>query len=102
MLASGRPRWHVGDKVRVYRTGTGAGAVAPEVDDEGATELADPRDYDVAHYERVLRDHFAPRLARAFRPEDYAVVFADPDQPSLFAPPIETIHTVLTKRVVTA
>jgi DNA polymerase elongation subunit (family B) len=102
MLASGRPRWHVGDKVRVYRTGTGAGAVAPEVDDEGATDLADPRDYDVAHYERVLRDHFAPRLARAFRPEDYAVVFADPDQPSLFAPPIETIHTVLTKRVVTA
>ena len=101
MLASGRPRWHVGDKVRVYRTRIGTGAVAPEVDDEGATELADPRDYDVAHYERVLRENFAPRLARAFRPEDYAVVFADPDQPSLFAPPIESIRTVLTRRVVT-
>ena len=101
MLASGRPRWHVGDKIRVYRTSMGAGAVAPEVEEEAATELADPRDYDVAHYERVLRDNFAPRLARAFRPEDYAVVFADPDQPSLFAPPIESIHTVLTRRVVT-
>lgn len=99
MLASARPRWHVGDKVRVYRTKAGTGAVALEVDDEGATELADPRDYDVAHYERVLRENFAPRLARAFRPADYAVVFADPDQPSLFAPPIESIHTVLTGRV---
>ena len=57
------------------------GAVVPELDDEGATELADPRDYDVAHYERVLRDTFAARLARAFTPEDFAVVFADPDQP---------------------
>ena len=102
MLASGRPRWHAGDKVRVYRTASGAGAVVPEVDDEGATELEDPRDYDVGHYERVLRDNFAPRLARAFRPDDYAVVFADPDQASLFAPPVESIHTVLTKRVVTA
>lgn len=102
MIASGRPRWQVGDKVRVYRTRTGTGAVALEVDDEGATELADPRDYDVPHYERVLRENFAPRLARAFRPEDYAAVFADPDQPSLFAPSIESIHTVLIKRSVTS
>ncbi|HKW09234.1 MAG TPA: 3'-5' exonuclease [Gemmatimonadaceae bacterium] len=98
MLASGRTAWEVGDKVRVYRTRRGAGAVAPEVDDEGATEIADPRDYDVIHYERVLRENFATRLARAFTPADYAVVFADPDQPSLFAPPIETIAPVLNRR----
>ena len=99
MLASDRPAWHVGDKVRVYRTSAGVGAVVPELDDEGATEIADPRDYDVATYERVLRDNFASRLARAFTPDGFSVVFADPDQPSLFAPPVETILPVLTKRV---
>jgi DNA polymerase I len=98
MLASGREHWHVGDKVRVYRTRNGQAAVAPEVDDEGATEIGDPRDYDVAHYERLLRDNFAVRLQRAFSPADYAVVFADPDQASLFAPPLETIHPILSRR----
>ena len=37
----------------------------------------------------------AERLARAFRPEDFATVFADADQFPLFAPSIESIHTVL-------
>ena len=99
MLASGHTHWHVGDKVRVYRTRTGQGAVAPELDDEGNTEIGDPRDYDVAHYERILRDNFAARLARAFTPEDFAVVFADPDQGSLFAPPVDAIHPVLMTRI---
>jgi DNA polymerase I len=98
MLGSGRETWHVGDKVRVYRTRTGQAAVAPEVDDEGATEIGDPRDYDVTYYERLLRDTFAARLQRAFTPNDYAVVFADPDQASLFAPPLESIRPVLTPR----
>ena len=98
LLASGREHWHVGDKVRVYRTRTGQAAVAPEVDEEGATEIGDPRDYDVVHYERLLRDTFAARLQRAFTPNDYAVVFGDPDQVSLFAPPLETIRPVLTPR----
>ena len=98
MLASGHTNWHVGDRVRVYRTRTGQGAVAPEVDDEGATEIGDPRDYDVVYYERLLRDSYAARLARAFTPNDYAVVFADPDQPSLFAPPLDTISPILTTR----
>ncbi len=100
MLASGRERWHVGDKVRVYRTRTGQAAVAPEVDEEGATDIGDPRDYDVPHYERLLRDHFAARLQRAFAPNDFAVVFGDPDQASLFAPPLEEIQAVLTPRPV--
>ena len=100
MLASGRDSWHVGDKVRIYRTRDGGAAVAPELDDEGASDIGDPRDYDVSHYERLLRDSFATRLARAFTPADYATVFADPDQPSFFAPPVESIRPVLTKRVV--
>ena len=98
MLGSGREHWHVGDKVRVYRTRTGQAAVAPELDDEGATDIGDPRDYDVAHYERLLRDNFAVRLQRAFTAADYAVVFADPDQPSLFAPPLELVMPILTPR----
>jgi hypothetical protein len=99
MLASGREHWHVGDKVRVYRTRTGQAAVAPEVDEEGATEIGDPRDYDVSHYERLLRDNFAARLQRAFTPNDFGVVFGDPDQTLLFAPPLDAIRPVLTPRV---
>jgi hypothetical protein len=45
---------------------------------------------------RVLRDTFASRLARAFAPDDFASVFADPDQLSLFAPVLSAIRPVLT------
>jgi DNA polymerase I len=45
---------------------------------------------------RLLRTSFAERLARAFSPEDFGVVFADPDQLSLFVPLVEAIRTVLT------
>ena len=93
MLASGRPQWRVGDRVRVYRTRTGS-AVAP--DGAAAVEHNDARDYDVAHYARLLRDTFVARLARAFAPADFAVVFADPDQLSLFDPPLSSIRSVLT------
>ena len=86
MLACNRT-WSQGDRARVYRTRTGTGGV---VDED-----SDPRDYDVEHYVRVLRDIFAPKLARAFSADDYAAVFADPDQMSLFASPISEIRTVL-------
>jgi hypothetical protein len=102
MLASGRTSWSIGDKVRVYRRKTGSPAIVPEDDDETPAASADPRDYDVEHYERLVRDTFAARLARAFIPADYDVVFADPDQPSLFAPPISSIHPVLTERAASA
>jgi hypothetical protein len=95
MLASGRSDWEVGERVRVYRTRIGYGRVAPGEDDH-----ADPRDYDVDHYARVLRDTFAARFERAFASEDFAALFADPDQLTLFAPPIETIRPIL--RSVTA
>ena len=94
LLASGRTAWRVGERVRVYRTQGGGAAVVPSLDD-GAP---DPRDYDVDHYARVLRETFAARLARALAPSDFAAVFADPDQLSLFAPPTSAMRPVLTAR----
>jgi DNA polymerase I len=87
MLASGRKTWSIGDRVRVYRTQTGNGGIV----EEGV----DRRDYDVDHYIRVLRDTFAERLSRAFTPNDFAALFADPLQPSLFPSSLETIRSVL-------
>jgi DNA polymerase, archaea type len=96
MLASGRTTWSVGDRVRVYRTTTGFGLVA---DDEDAvvTGEADRRDYDADHYERLLRDTFATRLARAFTPDDYSAVFADSEQLSFFTPSIATVRAILSR-----
>jgi DNA polymerase, archaea type len=87
MLACGRKTWSIGDRVRVYRTQTGNGGVV----EEGV----DRRDYDVDHYIHVLRDTFAERLSRAFMPDDFATLFADPLQPSLFPSSIDTIRSVL-------
>jgi DNA polymerase elongation subunit (family B) len=94
MLASGRGEWTVSDRVHVYRTKAG-GRIA------NADWEQDPRDYDVDHYARILRESFAIRLSRAFTPEDYAAVFAEPDQLTLFSPPMETIATVLRPVTVT-
>jgi DNA polymerase, archaea type len=99
MLASGRTTWSVGDRVRVYRTiGGGAGVVA-DPDDDAAIAVAarDPRDYDVEHYVKLLRETFASRLARAFAPDDFAALFDDPDQLTLFGTPIDQIKPVLTR-----
>jgi DNA polymerase elongation subunit (family B) len=95
MLAAGRRRWSTGERVRVYRTRTSAGVVEEPDEDEEAIAGEDPRDYDVRHYARVLREIFAARLERAFTPEDFAAVFADPGQLSLFAPAIESVRPVL-------
>jgi DNA polymerase elongation subunit (family B) len=90
LLASGRTTWNVGERVRVYRTTKGRGAVAPE------EEREDPRDYDVDHYVRVLHDSYASRMARALAPADYAAVFADAEQLSLFSTALEAIRPILT------
>jgi DNA polymerase I len=97
MLSMGRTHWSVGDRVRVYRTKGSAFSVVPEKGDIGSEHI-DRRDYDVDHYSRVLRDTFAARLARAFTPGDFSAVFGSPDQLSLFAPPMESIHPILTTR----
>jgi DNA polymerase elongation subunit (family B) len=97
LLAAGRKTWSVGDRIRVYRTRTGAGVVDEPDEDEDAIAAVDPRDYDAGHYARVLRETFAARLERAFTPEDYDALFADPGQLSIFAPPIDSIRPVLNR-----
>jgi DNA polymerase elongation subunit (family B) len=98
MLASGRRSWNVGERVRVYRTQKGSGRVVghdDDDDDDVLNERERRRDYDVEHYVALLRDTFCARLARAFTPEDFAVLFSDPMQPSLFPLEIEAIRSVL-------
>jgi DNA polymerase elongation subunit (family B) len=97
LLAVGRAAWSAGERIRVYRTISGGAAVAPDADDESP----DPRDYDLEHYLCVLRETFASRLERAFTPEDFAAVFADPNQLLLFPAPLGSIRTVLTPAPVT-
>ena len=94
MLASGHASWDVGARVRVYRAASGPRLV-DDRDADGSFGAADPRDYDVDHYVRVLRDTFAARLARAFTAEDFATVFAD-EQLSLFGRPLAAITPILT------
>jgi hypothetical protein len=97
MLASGRASWNLGERIRVYRSATGVGAlVAHSEDAELHRDAADPRDYDVEHYIRVLRDTFAARLARALAPDDFKEVFADPDQLSLFPTSLAEVRPILT------
>jgi DNA polymerase I len=101
MLAAGRPHWHAGERVRVYRASGGRPGLlveAAEADDDASADDAasDPRDYDAEYYVKLLRDTFAARLARALGGEDFAEVFADPDQPSLFARPLAAMRPILT------
>jgi DNA polymerase elongation subunit (family B) len=100
VLSSGRQTWRVGDRVRVYRAAGGRPALlssGSEVEDEPRAAASDPRDYDAAYYVRLLRDTFATRLARAFTSEDFARVFADPEQPSLFDASLTETRPILTR-----
>jgi DNA polymerase, archaea type len=98
LLSAGRTTWTIGERVRVYRTARGLGAVAAERGDLTRNDLStDPRDYDADHYVRVLREQFASRLSRALAPDDFAAVFADPDQLSLFAPALAGARPILTR-----
>ncbi len=94
MWTAGRKDWRRGERVRVYRTRDGgAGLAADRAHEPG--DAADPRHYDVEHYLKVLRANYASRLSRAFTAEDFAALFADPDQPSLFPPAYEHMRSVL-------
>lgn len=98
MLASGRTSWTVGERVRVYKTGTGYGGVVSEAEDGARLiDASDTRDYDVEHYVRVLRDNFAERLSRGLRPELFAAIVSDPEQPSLFDDSLREATTILTR-----
>ena len=96
MLASGRD----GVERRRSRSRVSHGRRARRAScdpDETWTETTEPRDYDVEHYVRLLRETFAARLARAFTPADFDAVFADPDQLSLLPPSFETMRPILTR-----
>jgi DNA polymerase elongation subunit (family B) len=88
MLAAERT-WSAGERVRVYRTRSGGGRVIDDPAD-------DPRDYDADHYARILREQYATRFSRALAPDDFAAVFADPDQLALFTPSLADMLPVLT------
>lgn len=97
MLANGHERWSVGQRARVYRAAGGrAGLIAEPEDGADANESPDPRDYDVEEYVRILHDTFAARLARALTPEQFATIFADPEQLSLFPSTLEIARPILT------
>ena len=95
LLANGRETWSAGDRIRVYRRQNGEGGLVEATEEEAP--VPDRRDYDVEYYIRLLRETYAERLARAFTPEDFCVVFADPDQLSLFTPSVEAIRPILTQ-----
>lgn len=96
LLLGGRESWKIGELIRVYRASSGRVALltTAEMTDRAVDA---PRDYDVAYYVRLLRETFAARLARAFTAEDFAALTGDPEQPSLFDPPIATIQPRLTR-----
>ena len=94
LLLGGRTEWNVGERVRIYRKQNGESAVtAPSREDAITDEV---RDYDANYYARLLRTSYAERLARAFRPADFAELFAGTDQFALFELPIHQIRSVLT------
>ncbi len=98
VLASGRTHWTPGEHVRVYRAvGGRAGLLAdPDADDTGGAPSVSREDYDVEFYVRLLRETFAARLVRALTPEDFAAVFAAPEQLTLFAPLLDEARPILT------
>jgi DNA polymerase elongation subunit (family B) len=100
LIAAGRERWERGEHIRVYRATGGRSALLREskdgADATNAYNASNPRDYDIPHYLRLLRDTFAARLTRAFTPDDFATLFDSPEQLALFATPIESIRPLLT------
>ncbi|AKV04123.1 DNA polymerase II [Labilithrix luteola] len=97
MLGNGLERWRVGQRARVYRAmGGRAGLIAEPEEGADEKESHDPRDYDVEEYVRLLHDTFAARLARALTPEQFATIFADPEQLSLFPSSLEVSRPILT------
>jgi DNA polymerase, archaea type len=99
LLAAGRTHWTVGERIRVYRTADGGAALVADGEDGTRSDVhADPRDYDVEYYVRVLREIFGERLARALRPEHMLALVADPSQPSLFDDELAGARPVLELR----
>jgi DNA polymerase elongation subunit (family B) len=95
LLAQGRQEWSPGERVHVYRARRGRPGLLRDEHDE-PVPVADARDYDTEFYVQVLKNTYASRLARAFTVEDFASLFADPQQPSLFEASLASIEPILT------
>jgi DNA polymerase I len=97
VLASGRTRWSVGERLRVYRAGGKRAALLPDPEEGDDSRSAyDPLDYDIDYYVRVLAETFGARLERALDPDDFASVFADPGQLTLFPKRLADARPILT------
>ncbi len=96
VLASGRASWKVGERLRVYRATGKRAALLPDPEEEDESAGLDPRDYDIEHYVRVLSETFGARLQRALHPEDFAAIFADPGQLTLFPKRLAEARPILT------
>jgi DNA polymerase elongation subunit (family B) len=94
LLGAGLATWRVGDRIRIYRRQNGTAGLADAIDRDDSA--SDPRDYAIDYYERLLRNTYAERLARAFTPQDFETVFANPDQFPLFAARLDSVHPILT------
>ena len=115
LLAAGRTQWTVGERVRTYRTQSGAWRWLPEEREEAplsfeeqddnevlvngnvlglaeTTPIDERRDYDVEQYARVLLTSYASRLAVAFTAEDFQQLFRVDGQMSLFDRPLEAMQ----------
>jgi DNA polymerase elongation subunit (family B) len=91
LLDAGRRSFEPGERIRFYRRRGGGYALFSSEGDESAV---DPRDYDVGYYEKVLVQSFAARLACAYRPDDWELLFRTGGQTGLFDRPVEEIRTV--------
>ncbi|MEJ7728091.1 MAG: DNA polymerase domain-containing protein [Polyangiaceae bacterium] len=106
LLSAGRASWATGERARVYRVQGGRAGLLVERGEQddakraasGETAEEAPRDYDVDYYARLLRETFAARLSRALAPDDFAAVFADPRQGSLFEVRLAEARPILTPR----
>jgi len=110
LLAAGRSAWEVGEHVRFYRAQGGQfvwlpdeADTPPEVSEEAtasgdagrpapAEAVEAPRDYDVAHYVRVLQTSYVSRLRKAFGPDDFSQLFRADGQLGLFDQPLAQIE----------
>jgi DNA polymerase elongation subunit (family B) len=95
LLGAGRTQWTPGERVRHYRSRTRGYVLHTDEADEAS---ADPRDYDVEHYERVLVRSYASRLACAYRAEDWERLFRTEGQGGLFDTPLDAIKTIRMNR----
>ena len=96
LLGSGRSEWEAGERIRVYRANGGRAALF-EGDEEDEAGGDDPSDYDAEYYVKQLGETYAARLSRALDPEDFAAVFAPPEQLLLFPRRLDLVRPVLRK-----